>query len=345
MPLRFRTRDLPVVLETPDATSGFGEESSSENPLRVALVNNMPDSALEDTETQFIELLKAAALNFDVELTPFSIPTVPRGEKALKRISDVYCKLPNLLDCRFDGVIITGTEPRQPDLRSEPYWKELAEVMDWAEECSHSAILSCLAAHAGVLHSDGISRVRLEDKRFGVFPESKIARHPLTESVSAPVYFPHSRWNDLSNKELVAAGYTVLTHAEHVGVGLFAKEKKTSLFIYFQGHPEYGERTLLKEYRRDVRRFLLKERETYPSLPRGYFDAHAEELFNSFRAKVLQNRTEKMLSAFPGDDSGVTVKKTWHHSSVIIYKNWLHYVAAKRSQSQGKCASMHAAGG
>jgi homoserine O-succinyltransferase/O-acetyltransferase len=345
MPLRFRTRDLPLVPKTPGAARSLGEESISENPLRIALVNNMPDSALEDTEAQFIELLKAAALDFDVALTPFSIPTVPRGEKAQKRISDVYFKLADLLGSRFDGVIVTGTEPRQPDLRLEPYWNELAGVMDWAEECSHSAILSCLSAHAGVLHSDGISRLRLDDKRFGVFPESKVARHPLTESLSSPVYFPHSRWNDLSNGELVAAGYTVLTCADHVGVGLFAKEKKSSLFVYFQGHPEYAERTLLKEYRRDVRRFLLGERETYPSLPRGYFDVHAEELFNSFKAEALQNRSEKMMSLFPGDGSAITPKKTWHHSSVTIYKNWLHYLANKRSQSQGKCASMQAAGG
>ncbi len=38
-----------------------------------------------------------------------------------------------VLNRRFDGVIITGTEPKQADLRQEPYWNALAEVMDWAE--------------------------------------------------------------------------------------------------------------------------------------------------------------------------------------------------------------------
>ena len=45
---------------------------------------------------------------------------------------------------------------------------------------------------------------------------------------------------------------------------LFVKKKEKSLFVHFQGHPEYGAQTLLKEYRRDIKRFLRGERETYP---------------------------------------------------------------------------------
>ena len=347
MALEFRTRDLLPALNAEDSTraNALDRESSADNLLRIALVNNMPDSALEDTEAQFVELLGAASSEVNAELSLYSIPSVPRGERAQKRLNEFYFRLPELLNARFDGVIITGTEPKQPDLRNEPYWNELAAVMEWAEESSHSAILSCLAAHAGVLHSDGISRRRLEDKRFGVFPEAKIADHALTDSVSTPICFPHSRWNNLPTEELTAAGYTILTQADNVGVGLFVKEKQDCLFVHFQGHPEYGERTLFKEYRRDVRRFLVKERETYPSLPHGYFDAEAEGLLNAFRAEALQNRSEEMIQMFPGNGIGAALQKTWHTSSVAIYKNWLHYIAIKRSQPDAKHLSVQAAGG
>ena len=70
---------------------------------------------------------------------------------------------------------------------------------------------------------------------------------------------------------LAACGYIVLTQSAEGGVDTFVKKKKRSLFVHFQGHPEYGAQTLLKEYRRDIKRFLRGERETYPSDAKGLF--------------------------------------------------------------------------
>jgi homoserine O-succinyltransferase/O-acetyltransferase len=336
MPLEVRPRDVGTGADYPRSSNG---------PLRIALVNNMPDSALADTESQFVELLSAASPELPVELMLFSIPTVPRGGQAQERLKEHYSSLPELLCSHFDGVIITGTEPRELNLRKEPYWDELAAVLDWAEEFSYSAILSCLCAHAGVLHSDGILRRRLADKRFGVFAEAKANAHLLTDSVSDPICFPHSRWNDLPVEELIACGYTILTQADEAGAGFFVKQKKESLFVHFQGHPEYGERTLLKEYRRDVRRFLVQERETYPSLPKRYFDERAENLLIEFRKEALSKRNEALMEKFPGNCVAEFLQKTWHSSSVAIFRNWLHFIAGKRAESEGKRVTVQTAGG
>lgn len=50
MALEFRTRDLLPALNAEDSTraNALDRESSADNLLRIALVNNMPDSALED---------------------------------------------------------------------------------------------------------------------------------------------------------------------------------------------------------------------------------------------------------------------------------------------------------
>ena len=64
-----------------------------------------------------------------------------------------------------------------------------------------------------------------------------------------------------------------------------SQSRNKSLFIHFQGHPEYAAETLLKEYRRDIKRFVRRERETYPSLPHGYFSASAVELLTDFRGE------------------------------------------------------------
>jgi len=70
------------------------------------------------------------------------------------------------------------------------------------------------------------------------------------------VRFPHSRWNEVQENALTGCGYEVLTKSDSAGVDLFVKQKKKSLFVHFQGHLEHQAETLLKEYRRDIKRFL-----------------------------------------------------------------------------------------
>lgn len=310
-------------------TWGTGDECIS-----VALVNNMPDSALEDTETQFLELLEAASKDLPVCLKLFSLPNIPRGERGRQRLREFYFPFSNLWAGRFDAVIVTGTEPHQPDLRCEPYWSEMARILEWAEANTVSAVLSCLAAHAGVLHSDGIGRHRLNDKRFGVFESRRLHAHALTDGAGDLLHFPHSRWNEVQPGDLAECGYMILTQSAEAGVDLFVKRKQKSLFVYFQGHPEYHTLTLLKEYRRDVRRYLKRERETYPLQPNGYLGGMAREAFNRFEERALANRCEESMVFFPAHPFTETVQNTWRWSAVTLYRNWLQYVASRKIESR-----------
>jgi homoserine O-succinyltransferase len=298
--------------------------------VSLALINNMPDAALEDTEIQFFDLLDSASGDIPVLLKLYSLKGVPRTDRGQRHLNEFYFGSEDLWNHRFDAVIITGTEPRQPDLRQEPYWSALAEVFDWAERNTFSTVLSCLAAHAGVLHSDGIQRYRLTDKQFGVFEFSKTAEHALTAGVDL-VRFPHSRWNEVRADELAASGYTVLTQSAEGGVDSFAKKKGQSLFVHFQGHPEYGAQTLLKEYRRDIRRFLQQERETYPTMPKGYFDAASAKLLAQFQQTALVDPSEKQLAYFP-EAVVKMLERTWRSSATGIYRNWLQYVLTRRAE-------------
>src|SRR5271166_5312208 len=301
--------------------------------VRIAFVNNMPDPALEDTEIQFFELLDAAAGDIPVRLRLHSLSGVPRGEVGQQHLTSFYFGTDDLLNNRFHGVIMTGTEPRQPNLRNESYWSALANVLDWAESNTVSTILSCLAAHAGVLYSDGINRHPLSEKQFGVFDFTKAASHQLTASAGKRVRFPHSRWNEVQADALTACGYRVLTQSPEGGVDSFVKKKKQSLFLHFQGHPEYGAQTLLKEYRRDIRRFLKRERDTYPSMPKGYFDAANVKMLSDFQDTVLSNPQEELLAAFPDAVVAGTLQKTWHSAAIAIYRNWLHYVVSMKADA------------
>ena len=301
--------------------------------LSVALINNMPDPALEDTEIQFFELLDIASGDVPVFLKLYSLTGIPRTDRGERHLNSFYWGMDDLWNNRFDGVIMTGTEPRRPELREEPYWPVLTQVLDWAERNTASTVLSCLAAHAGVLHSDGIRRHALGDKQFGVFDFARNSDHQLTAGTSETVRFPHSRWNEVRGDELTGAGYQVLTESAEGGVDSFVKKKKRSLFVHFQGHPEYSAQTLLKEYRRDIKRFLRGERETYPSMPKGYFDSSTAGLLNVFREAAITERDEGAMDLFPEAAVVGTLQNTWHSSASTVYRNWLHYVMARKAES------------
>jgi homoserine O-succinyltransferase/O-acetyltransferase len=301
--------------------------------IRIALINNMPDSALEDTEIQFYELLDAAAGDIPVSLKLFSLPELPRSDGGQRHLNNFYFNIDELLNGRFDGVIMTGTEPRQPNLRDEPYWPVLTKVLDWGETNTASTVLSCLAAHAGVLYSDGIPRHRLPDKQFGVFEYKKNRDHTLTAGSENAMRIPHSRWNEVRADALDSCGYEVLLQSAQAGVDLFLKKKRDSLFVHFQGHPEYGTRTLLKEYRRDIKRFLRGERETYPSMPHGYFDATATKLLSDFRDKVTANPREELLAEFPETAATSGLQETWQASAASVYRKWLQYLVSRKAEA------------
>jgi homoserine O-succinyltransferase len=334
---------MPLIIEGGRVPPRWAREgnyrpvaSSQPEHLTVALINNMPDAALEDTELQFFALLDDASGDRPIYLKLYSLTGIPRTDRGQRHLNNFYYGLDELWQNQFDGVIITGTEPRHPNLQDEPYWRVLADVFDWAERNTSSAILSCLAAHAGVLHSDGISRHRLPDKQFGVFDFTRDGVHPLTNGTSEQIRFPHSRWNEVQADALLACGYTVLTQSVAGGVDTFVKKKKQSLFLHFQGHPEYGAETLLKEYRRDIRRFLKQERETYPTMPNGYFTAEGEKLVTEFQkielAKSAADRREELVERFPDGALAGTLHRTWQTSANTIYRNWLRYMVSKRTE-------------
>lgn len=312
--------------------------------VRIALINNMPDAALEDTEMQFFDLLDCASGDLPVVVKLFSLPRVPRTDRGMRHLSDFYFQLKDLWNDSFDALIMTGTEPKCPDLRQEPYWSDLTEVLDWAEANTASTILSCLAAHAGVLHSDGIQRHLQADKRFGVFEFAKLQRHQLTAGGGHQVRFPHSRWNEVRADALEEHGYQVLTGSSDAGVDLFIKQKKASLFVHFQGHPEYGAETLFKEYRRDIRRFLQRERETYPAMPKGYFDEFSAQLLTSFRESVESGRHDELMEGFPETALVARLRRTWQSPATAIYTNWLGYLLSKRQTASRSRAHVPASG-
>ena len=112
-----------------------------------------------------------------------------------------------------------------------------------------------------------------------------LARHKLVADLASGVLTPHSRRNGLSAEELAGKGYQALTADAGIGVDIFIKQKQ-SLFVFLQGHPEYEDDSLAREYRRDINRFLRGERETLPAIPVDYFPAPVERALAVFAERA-----------------------------------------------------------
>jgi homoserine O-succinyltransferase/O-acetyltransferase len=304
--------------------------------ITIGLVNNMPDAAVEATERQFVDLIRAAAPEAAVQLKLFAIPQMPRAAAVRQQLAERYRDISALWDIRLDGLIVTGTEPRARNLKDEPYWETLSTLVDWSRAHTASAIWSCLAAHAAVLHADGVERRPFKEKLCGVFDCRPAVDHPMTHAITEPFAVSHSRYNDLPARALKSTGYKILSQSAAAGADIFAKQDG-SFFLFFQGHPEYDADSLLREYRRDAARFLAAEREHYPALPSNYFNAEATALAQTFCARAVAERRSELMAEFPKTALAAGLANSGadglrRRSAISIYEKWIAFLAARKAE-------------
>lgn len=307
-----------------------GLRSSGPDHLVIGLVNNMPDGALRATERQFGGLLRAASDNVSVSLRYFSLPGVPRGSQAQAYIEQYYENIDQMWLGQLDALIVTGTEPHAPVLQDEPYWPALRQLVDDVNKNAIPTIWSCLAAHAAVLHTDGIHRRPLRDKLCGVFECQRVGNHEILADGPLRWCVPHSRQNGLPEEELLSKGYLVLSRSPQVGADIFVRED-SALFIFLQGHLEYDPEALFLEYRRDVRRFLTGERSIYPAMPIGYFDSETAGTLTAFQTQAINQRSSEAFLQFPKMPTGS--QWAWRGLAVRLYSNWLSYIRGLQNRS------------
>jgi homoserine O-succinyltransferase len=311
-----------------DARAGY------RGTLHVGLVNNMPDTAMRATELQFAQILKEASGALDVRLHLFSFRQIARGELARSRMEGFYADADTLPTAGIDALIVTGAEPTTGDMRHAPYWDALAHLVDWAEIGTVSTLFSCLAAHAAVLHLDGIVRQKLPRKLSGVFAAERVNDDPLLMGMAGLVRVPHSRRHGLSESELSGHGYRILSRIPQGGVDGFARLMPgRSLFLFQQGHPEYGAQTLGREYVRDVGRFLRGDSAERPAVPSNYFDRITEYALADLDAVAT---SPDDLARYNAIVSETKVLHSWRDQTLKLFANWLTLAAAEKMRRAGR---------
>jgi len=298
--------------------------------LRVGLLNLMPDAALQATERQFLRLVEAFGRSANIHIFPFSVDPGDRADIALAHIKAYYTDFSRIQNEGLDALIITGANPAQADITEEPFWQPLLEIIDWAQEHVRSTLCSCLATHAVLQHHHGERRRELPQRQWGVYEhEILIPEHPLLAGLSTPVSAPHSHRFSVSREAMEAAGLTVLINSADAGVHL-AVSSGSQRFVLFQGHPEYDAISLLKEYKREVQRFLLGNLQGYPPFPEHYFNDAAIQRLDVYQRQLTECDFEQStLPVFPEAELTGSCADTWGQAGRTIYRNWLRKIVSE----------------
>ena len=295
--------------------------------LHVGFLNMMPDAALQATERQFIRLVGGCNRIAQFYVYPFSLDGLPRSQETLDYIDHYYNTFDELKESGIDALIITGANVATPSLDQEPFWEPLMEVVDWARDNVASTLCSCLATHAVLQRFYGIERRPMATKKWGVFSHrTAFEGHPLLRGINTRFDVPHSRFNDISREQLEQAGLSVLVESDEGGVHMAVSEDHFRA-IFFQGHPEYDINSLLKEYKREVYRYLKGEVKESPPFPRHYFPETARAALDRFmsQAQTALRRGDPMPEL---DDDELTsmLDNTWCDTGRAIISNWLGLV-------------------
>jgi homoserine O-succinyltransferase/O-acetyltransferase len=211
-----------------------------------------------------------------------------------------------------------------PNLADEPFWKPLIEVIDWAAENVTSTLCSCLATHAVLQFRYGQRRQPLLSKRWGVFPHRLVDKgHPLVNDVNTLFDVPHSRFNEIGRDQFEAAGLHVLAESDEAGVHLAVSEDGFRI-VFLQGHPEYDTVSLLKEYKREVNRFIAGRRKDYPPCPENYIGLKDCAILDEHRDRVLSALDRgREPPRVPEDRIAAGLDNTWHDTAEGVVGNWM----------------------
>ena len=261
-------------------------ETQDIRPIELAIVNLMPTKI--ETETQLLRLISNSPLQVKVTLikTDSYTPTHVSGE----HLSRFYKNFDEVRERRFDGLIITGAPVETLEFEEVKYWKELTEIMDWAEKAVTSTLFICWGAQAGLYYHYGIKKHLLPKKLFGIYKNSAVNPYdPLLKGMDDVFNIPMSRHTEIDQAAAQAVPeLEILARGKECGISILKSRDDKKIFL--TGHSEYDRDTLYKEYTRD----LDKGEPIEP--PVNYF-------------------TER----------GDAVNVSWKSAANLIFYNWLNY--------------------
>ena len=257
-------------------------------PLRICILNLMPLKIT--TETDLIRLLSNSPLQLELHLMKVKAHT--SKNTPVEHMKAFYRDFETMREEKFDGMIITGAPVEHLAFEEVNYWNEMMEIMDWCRTHVTSTLYICWAAQAGLYHHYGIPKYSLDEKMFGIFPQTPTdASLPLFRGFDDKFNMPHSRHSEIRREDLEKRPeLRIIAESELSGVSMVMAREGREIFI--TGHSEYSPMTLDTEYRRDLGKGLPIH------VPYNYYY---------------------------DDDPAHGVKVSWRAHANLLFTNWLNY--------------------
>jgi len=257
-------------------------------PLRIVILNIMPNKQL--TETHILRLLSNTPLQIEVDLM-YTATHTPRNTP-MKYLQTFYKTFDEVIQHRYDGLIITGAPLGFVDFKDVTYWEELKQIMDWADSHVTSTLYLCWATLAAMYHFYGIEKIMLPKKMFGVYKHHVLDRKvPLVRGFDDNFPAPHSRHTEIRREDVEPVrDLEILAESDEAGIYLMGTGDGCRIFV--TGHSEYDHLTLRNEYERDLNKGIDIQ------LPKNYF---------------------------PDDDPSKDPSIQWRSHANLLYTNWLNY--------------------
>lgn len=291
MPLKIDS-DLPAktALENENIFVMTSERAKTQDirPLKIAIVNLMPTK--ETTEVQLLRLLANTPLQVEISLVNMAGHVSKHtGKEHLDRF---YISSSEVLQRKFDGMIITGAPVEQLAFEQVDYWQDLCKIMDYAKKNVFCTLYICWGAMAGLYHLYGIDKQLMDSKLSGIYKSKVLTpKDPLLRGFDDFFPVPTSRYTTIRTQDVKANKSLELLASSDV-TGATIVKSKDNRSIFMTGHLEYDRDTLAKEYDRDKKKGLN------PALPENYFTA---------------------------DNPESSPVSTWRSSAHLFYSNWLNY--------------------
>ena len=291
MPLKIN-RELPAykVLSGENIFVMNDERAETQDirPLKIAILNLMPKKI--QAENQLLRYLSNTPLQVEIKL--LQTKSYTSHNTPLEHLNKFYSYFDEVVNEKFDGLIITGAPVEQMEFQDVAYWNELKEIMEWSKSNVYSTLHICWGAQAGLYYHYGVPKYPLENKMFGVFAHRVLKENvELTRGLDDTFFAPHSRHTEIKSKDVEKVKeLEILSEADDAGVFIVSTSDYRKVFI--TGHLEYDRETLKDEYFRD------KEKGLEICIPENYF---------------------------PNDDTTLEPAMSWRGSAHIVFANWLNY--------------------
>jgi homoserine O-succinyltransferase len=145
----------------------------------------------------------------------------------------------------------------------------------------------------------------------------------LVTSVNTLFDVPHSRFNEIGRDQFESAGARVLVESDSAGVHLAVSGDGLRL-VMFQGHPEYDTVSLLKEYKREVKRYAAGARPDYPPFPENIFSRKSAAVLDEYR-HILEHELDRGRPPpeLPEARIAESLDNTWRDTAEGVIGNWM----------------------